>query len=280
MAGTIDSRLNNAADALFHVVGDIMETGSTEIMNLTKLFEDIALGKFHPSKTVVKTLFQKFIALKEFQVYHLEMLQEYLEGLDLTNVTDEKQKKWWTLFHDRAMNTDIDSIVNKSTTAVQKSKEEDHAQAMASHRLSSNVKIPTYDGTFGGASDFVFKFKNSMKFCRFPSRDHFSIFHQHVTGNAYECVARDMDVYGDDLDQYFNRLIADFDHFDVDDETDKFMNKFRQNQNEPTRIFRQRFNLRMDRLIMLGRMCSFKDDPERHNGEQSLFFYQKLNNTV
>ena len=61
MAGTIDSRLNNAADALFHVVGDIMETGSTEIMNLMKLFEDIALGKFHPSKTVVKTLFQKFI---------------------------------------------------------------------------------------------------------------------------------------------------------------------------------------------------------------------------
>ena len=89
-----------------------------------------------------------------------------------------------------------------------------------------------------------------------------------------------MDVYGDDLDQYFNRLIADFDHFDVDEKTDKFMNKFRQNQNEPTRIFRQRFNSRMDRLIMLGRMSSFKDDPDRHNGEQSLFFYQKLNNTV
>ena len=64
--------------------------------------------------------------------------------------------------------THIDSISKESTTAGQESKHEDHGQAMASHRLSSNVKIPIYDGSFGGTSDFVFKFKNSMKLCFFP----------------------------------------------------------------------------------------------------------------
>ena len=79
---TIDARLNNAADALMHVAGDIFEKSHADLASLVTLLEDRTLGKFNPLKTVVRTLFCKFVSLDEFQDYHFEVLQEYLDNLD------------------------------------------------------------------------------------------------------------------------------------------------------------------------------------------------------
>ena len=95
MLDTIELRLDNAAGALLHVAVNVMETGCD---NLEAIFQDKTLGKLHPSRTIVKTLFRKFMALKEFRHYHYEILQEYMEELDFASVSNEKQRKYIQLF--------------------------------------------------------------------------------------------------------------------------------------------------------------------------------------
>ena len=231
---------------------------------------------------MVRTLFRKFVSLDEFQDYHFEVLQEYLDNLDESQITDSDQRKWWTLFKEFALGTDLDSLYQSSkfSRSVQETKEGEHTREMAQHKLSSNVQIPSYDGTYGGATVFVAKFKRSMNYLRFPPADQFSLLFQNVKGNAFGCVNRNIDIIGEDVEAHYEKLIGEFDHYDVDEEMDYFMNTFRQRHNEMTKIFKQRYDSKSDKLIMLGKLSSFKENQEKHREEQSLYFYQKLNSTV
>ena len=110
--------------------------------------------------------------------------------------------------------------------------------------------------------------------------DQFSLLSQNVEGNAFQCVNCNIDIIGEDVEAHYEKVSGEFDHYDVHEEMDYFMNTFRQRHNEMTKIFKQRYDSKSDKLIMLGKLSSFKENQEKHREEQSLYFYQKLNSTV
>ena len=146
------------------------------------------------------------------------------------------------------------------------------------HKVTSEMKLPVYNGEFGKATAFISQMKELLNQWEYDKSEYFTMLVSQCKTHAFKTIQRKRPMFGSDFEKHAEYLIS---YYDKGDSKDKkytnFMARMHQQQNESTQIFRQRFDETATELIEFGSLISYDKDPEGHVRQQADLFLSKLN---
>ena len=135
------------------------------------------------------------------------------------------------------------------------------------HKISSNVQLPKYDGTFGKAQIFVRDFKEVLEELDYPETEHFGLLLAQCSGHARRTISKQKEIFGKGVNRHLNYFVQYFDNKDKDDSLDDFLSNMRQQHNERSQVLRQRFDAHCSDWISNGQLTSFSQNPTKYKSE-------------
>ena len=178
---SIQQKMMNAADAIFTLAYDLFENSEFDDSHVEELFADTAYGGLGYLPTVAKLIVKRFMAVEGYTEEIHTMISDYLNEVDIESLTeDEGRRKQY-----ESLATALSSLLHTPTTEnVQEHKDHQAGGIAISHKVTSNIKIPKYDGAFGKAAIFVNEFKACVRQLNYDESDYFSLLLTHTEGHA------------------------------------------------------------------------------------------------
>ena len=279
MEDPIPQRLNRAAECIHQSCVEITTRGEIPADTFEILYNEDALGGLFPSRVNARTVINTLMKRPDFHVNLLENLKEFAPTMN-TDDRDEAFMRWWNVLLvaiDEASapetivsNSDLDGMNEQK----QNNPESDEAPLFR-QKVTTTIKIPTYDGTFGKCGEHFERFISAMEDLHAPKKEYFSILRTHVTGDAYKFVNKQKVVIGKDFSKMAEAMIIFFDDVSPDELKRVFTNQFRQQNNEPIKAFYLRLSNAIYRLIAVKKMTSYTDDPEQYEENMQSSFISR-----
>ena len=259
----VEQKILNAADQLQQMSADILTTGSIKDKSVEAFMDENAAGGLYPRPTAVKSVISRVTTLPNFSSHVLEALKEEFDQTDFDSI-EGAHTDWFKamgkVFSDDAWITKLLSDAQTMKDSLELREIEAKAKAAAandsmgdgstsgnsqagnvvssgdrsiisSYKISSNIQIPKYDGTFKSCANFFVDFTDKIKELKVKREDYFGILNSHLTGSAASFVRLKKPQFGTDFALHRTAMIEFFDNISPDDIFKEFSTKHRQQRN-------------------------------------------------